>query len=149
MAASEAGLEHDQIIATGFIPETELFRLANHAKVALMPLWDDDRSKSRFPTKLGLYAAAGRPVVTSPIGEILHYLQDGETALFAAVGDEVAWADAIAKVLQDEGLACQLSERIQNDFLPRVEYRAVGPTLKEWFGKLCQVKHSENKAWRQ
>lgn len=141
-AASDAGLEQGQVIATGFLAESELFRLATHASVALMPLWDDDRSKTRFPTKLGLYAAAGLPVVTSPIGEIPHYFEDGETAIFASVGDEVAWADAIANVMQDKNLSSRLAKGIQKDVLPRIEYRSVGPTLKEWFAGLYQNRNN-------
>lgn len=135
-AASVAGLDTSQVIPTGFLPEAELFRLATHTIAALLPLWDDDRSKTRFPTKLGLYAAAGCPVVTSPIGEIPCYLQNGETALFAPPGDEGAWADAIVKIMKDRNLASHLAEKIQVDFLPRVEYRSIGPTLKEWFMEL-------------
>lgn len=139
-AASKAGLSQTQISITGFISEAELFRLATHAAVALLPLWDDDRSNSRFPTKLGLYAAAGRPLVTSPIGEILHYLQDKETALFAPAGDECIWAEVIASVMVNPELSSTLVEHMQAYVLPQFEYRNLGPALKDWFGKL----HNQN-----
>jgi glycosyltransferase involved in cell wall biosynthesis len=136
VSASEAGLEQGQVIATGFLPEKELFRLSTHATVALLPLWNDDRSATRFPTKLGLYAAAGRPVVASPIGEISHYLRDRETVLFASAGDVSAWADAIATLMNDPDLCARLVDRMQSDVLPLFEYRSVGPILKEWFDEL-------------
>ena len=134
-AAKVLGIESQQIIITGFIPESELFRLATHASVALLPLWDDDRSKSRFPTKLGLYAAAGRPIVSSPIGEIPHFLQDGKRT-FAPPGDEQAWAQVIARLINDKKLYSRISEKMEKILLPRVEYRNVGVTLRKWFMEL-------------
>lgn len=131
--AKDVGLKADQVVITGFIPETELFRLATHASVLLLPLWDDDRSKSRFPTKMGLYAAAGRPILSSPIGEITYFLQDGKTALFAPPGDGVDWSDCISRLMQDESLRDRIAKQVLAEILPRVEYRSVGPSLREFF----------------
>lgn len=139
-AAEEAGVESHQVVATGYLPEVELFRLATHAAVALMPLWDDDRSKTRFPTKLGLYAAAGRPVVSCAIGEIPHYLHDQETALLVPPGDEQLWAEAVATALQDEDLSALLAERMQTQVLPRFDFKSVGLGLTHWFTKLYATK---------
>ena len=147
--AEAAGLEQGQVIATGFIPEVELFRLATHAVGALLPLWDDDRSATRFPTKLGLYAAACRPVVASPIGEISHYLRDRETVLFAPAGDESAWADAVATLMKDADLCAQLVDRMQSEVLPLIEYRSVGPILKEWFVGLYQKSSNSRRVLKQ
>ncbi|MBN2400391.1 MAG: glycosyltransferase family 4 protein [Candidatus Aminicenantes bacterium] len=134
--AANSGLEPDQVIITGFIPEDELFRLATHAAAALLPLWDDDRSRSRFPTKLGLYVAAGRPIVTSAIGEIVHYLQDKETALFAAPDDEVGWGDAIDALMKDQVLCVRLGARMEVDVLPRFDYQEVGEELKSFYNQI-------------
>ena len=133
--SAKAGLADGQLILTGFIEESEVFRLATHAQLSLLPLWDDDRSQSRFPTKLGLYAAAGRPVVASPIGEIPHFLEDDETALFAA-GDEAAWSRTILRLLEEEGLARKIAVGMEKKFLPQVEFRNFGPSLKSWFENL-------------
>lgn len=134
-AAEEAGVDSHQVIATGYLPEVELFRLATHAAVALLPLWDDDRSKTRFPTKLALYAAAGRPVVSCAIGELKHYLQDRETALLVTPGDERQWAKAVATLLQDENLSYFLTEQMKYKILAHFDFKSVGLKLKNWFTK--------------
>jgi glycosyltransferase involved in cell wall biosynthesis len=133
---ANAGLEPDQVIITGYIAENELFRLATHAAAALLPLWDDDRSRSRFPTKLGLYVAAGRPIVTCAIGEIVHFLRDKETALFAAPADEAAWADAIAALQKDQKSRDRLVARMAMDVLPRFDYQGVGSELKAFYKRI-------------
>lgn len=135
-AVKKNGLDVDQVVIAGFVPQTELFRLVTHAKVLLLPLWNDERSKSRFPTKMGLYVAAGRPIVSSPIGEIANYLQDGHSALFAPVDDEMAWADCINRLVKDEALCERTARKARSDVLPRVEYRDVGPSLRGFFSNL-------------
>ncbi len=136
--AVDAGLTLGEVIITGFISETELFRLATHSRIALLPLWDDDRSKSRFPTKLGLYSASGQPIVTSAMGEMPFFLKDGVTALFAPPGDEVAWATAIERLLKDQVLRSRLIDRIRLELLPHFEYRSIGPSLKSWYVELSR-----------
>ncbi len=134
--ASDTGLEPTQVVITGYIPENELFRLATHAAAMLLPLWDDDRSRSRFPTKLGLYVAAGRSIVTCAIGEIVHYFQDKETALFALPGDEAGWASTIAALIKDRELCARLVARMEMDVLPRFDYHGVGPELKSFYNRI-------------
>jgi glycosyltransferase involved in cell wall biosynthesis len=134
--AAQAGLDPKQIISTGFVPEAELFRLATHATASLLPLWDDDRSKSRFPTKLGLFVAAGRPIVSCAIGEIVHFIRDKESALFAAPNDEAGWAEAIAALVRDQELGHHLVERMEMDVLPRFDYHGVGSELKAFYNRI-------------
>src|SRR2546429_2660527 len=43
-------------------PYTTLFR-SRDATALLLPLWDDDRSRTRMPNKLGEYLASGKPVI--------------------------------------------------------------------------------------
>ncbi len=132
-AVEQHGVIENQVIITGFVQETELFRLATHGAVLLLPLWDDERSKTRFPTKLGLYAAAGRPIISCPIGEIPSFLEDGTTALFAPPGDEIAWANHIARFLQDDELCARIVENLSEGVLPRLDYRYFDKSLKNWF----------------
>jgi len=60
-------------------------------------LFDDERSIARFPTKIGEYLAAARPVVTSSIGEVARYLEDATTAYLAAPGDAPAFGRKIVE----------------------------------------------------
>ena len=53
----------------------------------LIPLFDDVRSTARFPTKIGEYLASGRPIVTTAVGEMPRYFEDGVTAFISAPDD--------------------------------------------------------------
>ena len=48
--------------ATRPLPRAELLDLYHEASVLLAPLFEDTQSVARFPTKIGEYLAAGRPV---------------------------------------------------------------------------------------
>jgi glycosyltransferase involved in cell wall biosynthesis len=135
-AVEAVGVESNQLIITGFLSEVELFRLATHASVALMPLWDDDRSKTRFPTKLGLYVAAGCPVVTCAVGEVAHYLHDNQTALFANNGDKVDWAKSICKLLISNNLSDEISFNIKSKLFPIFDYKYVSKKIKNLFDEI-------------
>lgn len=63
------GLLAEEIVFTGCIDEPTLETCYKTAGALLMPLWNDDRSFTRLPNKLGGYLAAGRPVITSGVGD--------------------------------------------------------------------------------
>lgn len=52
-----------------------------------------------FPSKLTEYLAAGRPVVTTKVGEIPHYLEDNVSAFLSEPGSAEAFADKLNYVL--------------------------------------------------
>ena len=54
-------------------------------------------------------AALGLPIVTTNIGELPYLWTDGEDALLAPCDDAKAMADAIERVLTEQGLAERLS----------------------------------------
>ena len=143
-AAAGEGLAVGRILITGFIEDAELFRLATHAMAFLLPLWHDERSQTRFPTKVGLFAAAGKPVITSRIGEIPYFFVDGQTALFAPPGEEEAWADRINLLMQDEQLRAKMAEQVLTELLPRFEYRQFGTKLQSFFLALANHQKKSN-----
>jgi glycosyltransferase involved in cell wall biosynthesis len=96
--ASQRNVIND-IEFTGYVEEPELISLMKNAVALLAPLPDDLQSKARFPTKIGYYLSSGRPVITTPYGEVSKYLKDGENAYLARrfSSDEVA--DKVCQVL--------------------------------------------------
>jgi glycosyltransferase involved in cell wall biosynthesis len=135
---SKEGIAADRVIITGYISETELFRIATHACIGLLPLWDDERSQTRFPTKLSLYAAAELPVITCNIGEITQYLSDNQNVIFAQPKDKNIWAKSITRLLNDDILRLNISERFKTEFLPRIEYQKLAPEIKTWFKNIME-----------
>jgi glycosyltransferase involved in cell wall biosynthesis len=90
----------------GYVDREELLRLYGQARALLVPLFDDLRSRARFPTKIGEYLAAGRPVVTNAVGEIPRYFEDGVDAVICPPGDALAFGERLSVLLRDpEGAA--------------------------------------------
>ena len=66
---------------SGFLPEEELRKLQIHSKALLMPLFDTDRHRARFPQKILGYMRIGKPVITTKVGEMGEYFEDNVSVL--------------------------------------------------------------------
>jgi len=119
----------------GFVSDEELWEYCTRADALMMPLWGDDRSLTRFPTKLGQYIAAGQPVVTAQIGEVKYFLTD-ETAMFYTYGDSTSLAISLDRLLADPALGGQLAARATLEVLPKVDFRSNAERISKWF---CQI----------
>jgi glycosyltransferase involved in cell wall biosynthesis len=100
-----------QIKLLGYISEEELNTYCNNAFLFVVPLWDDERSKSRFPTKIASFMRAGRPVVTCNIGEISNLLTDSVNVLYYSEGDFKDLSLKMKRLFDDN----ELYERISNE----------------------------------
>ena len=124
-------LEVARVRAVGRVTREALMRLYSEASVCLAPLFDDQRSKARFPTKIAEYAAAARPVVTSSVGEVKRYLEDGNTALIVEPGDAAAFARKIVQVLADPEAAAAIGARARDMAEDLFDYRVHAAKLHE------------------
>ncbi len=95
----------------GYLSRPELLELYERAHALLIPLFDDQQSRARFPTKIGEYLAAARPVVTNAVGEIPRYFTDGVDAVVCPPGDPIAFGRAIADLLSDPARAALIGRR--------------------------------------
>ncbi|MBK6285945.1 MAG: glycosyltransferase [Draconibacterium sp.] len=95
----------------GYISEEELNTYCNNAFLFVVPLWDDERSKSRFPTKIASFMRASKPIITCNIGEISNLLTDMVNVLYYQEGDFKDLALKIKRLFDDN----ELYERISNE----------------------------------
>ena len=133
------GFPRECLRITGFISEQELWGYCQSANAFLMPLWNDRRSETRFPTKMGLYLAAGKPIISTAVGEIPHYLEDRRTGLFYTAGDVRSLAEQISLALGDLELARRIADNATAEVLPRVNYSSVCQALKLWIETMGEV----------
>jgi glycosyltransferase involved in cell wall biosynthesis len=64
-----------------------------------------------FPSKLTEYLAAGRPVVTTKVGEIPEYLKDGENAFLSEPDSVEAFAEKLDYVLANYEFAMNVARK--------------------------------------
>lgn len=124
----------ERIEILGYITDEQLSLFCSHANALLMPMWEDDRSLTRFPTKLGQYLVARRPIVTAPVGEVRFFLTQ-DTAMFYPAGDAKGLANCLDRLLSDLSLSERLSSRATQDVLPEVDFRENASKLSRWFSQ--------------
>jgi glycosyltransferase involved in cell wall biosynthesis len=98
------GLEVESAVHP-FSPESEKEDLLSF-DIGLLPLRDDAEDRGKFPLKLIQYAAAGLPIVATPVAIDRRAFRDGESILFA--GSEREWTEAVARLAGDAGLRAKL-----------------------------------------
>lgn len=67
---------------------SDLISYYRHAIALLVPLRDNIRDKARFPNKICEYLASHGVIVTTDVGEINNYFEDGKNALVVPNYDE-------------------------------------------------------------
>lgn len=92
------------------LPLSDVLDLLAAADCFVVPKLDDPVNHAGFSTKLAEYLAAGKPVVASAVGEIVHYFRDGETAVLCRPGDAADLAEMIIKVLDQPEWARRIGQ---------------------------------------
>ena len=138
-----AGLTERQVIVGGYVSRQELWRLYAGAVGLLAPLDDSERSRARFPWKIGEYLASGRPVITSAVGEIPRYFTDGEDALIARPDDEDDFVSKIELVAKNPALADCIGAAGRELALREFHYSSYGERLLR-FARGLTDPHSRN-----
>jgi glycosyltransferase involved in cell wall biosynthesis len=121
----------------GYIPRNDLLSLYRSSNVLLIPLFDDVRSKARFPTKLGEYLISGRPVVTNNVGELTQYLINGWNAFICEPGDPKVYADLIIKTLDDPIRANTIGQNGKEAAKQYFHYALWGRPLADLITEVC------------
>jgi len=105
--------------------ETEASDLVS-SDIALAPLPDDRFTRGKCGFKILQYAAAGLPVVTSPVGVNAEYVQDGVTGFHAT--DVSDWVERIGQLLDDLALREQMGRAARSE-MQRFDLCVVGQQL--------------------
>jgi glycosyltransferase involved in cell wall biosynthesis len=133
--ATSKNISTGRVSILGFVSDVQLRNYCAQADALLMPLWDDDRSRTRFPTKIGQYLVAGRPIVTAQIGEVKYFLTD-QTAIFYIPGDATSLATSLDRLLTDPVLGEQVAGRATLEVLPKLDFESNAERISKWF---CEI----------
>ena len=132
----DLGMPRDRVKLTGFISDEELQNTCLSATALVSPLWDDQRSKARFPTKISGFLFSGRPVLTCDVGEVGKYLTDCENALFFDAGNTEMLAEKMELAIKEPELSNSIGQQGRILALEKFDYRGYGPKLSDYFASL-------------
>jgi glycosyltransferase involved in cell wall biosynthesis len=124
----------------GYLERGELLELYGRAHALLIPLFDDVRSWARFPTKIGEYLAAARPIVTSAVGEVPRYFEDGVNAVVCEAGDAGGYGRAIVGLLDDPQTAARIGDAGRRLAESRFHYALHAEALRRGFAAVIGPK---------
>jgi len=127
----------ERVQLVGYVNRDQLLEFYAQARALLIPLFNDDRSRARFPSKIGEYLAAARPVVATHVGEIDRYLNNRETAYLSAPGDAAAYAESIVELLDHPAAAAAVGSAGRRLAEERFHYALHGPSLRAFIESVC------------
>lgn len=93
------------------VPFGEVPALVRLARTGVVPLPDVPKFRTNVPMKLFEYMAAGVPTVTSDLPPARRLLAGCDGAVLVPPGDHEAFADALARLLQDPEAAAAVARR--------------------------------------
>nr|WP_299419894.1 glycosyltransferase [uncultured Emticicia sp.] len=117
----------------GYIDEKSLNEHCSNAYFYIIPMWNDQRSQSRFPTKLASFMFVGKPVITAKVGELGQLLTDDDNILFYECADKNSLAKKIVILFKDDILYDSLSQNSKKFALNTFNYKIYGNQLKCFF----------------
>ena len=123
----------DAVVITDFVEEDQLNEIYQLSAGLLLPLFDDDRSRSRMPTKLGGYLASGKPVITCAVGDLTDMLAHERSAYIGPPGDEVAFAENMCSVLREPVTASEIGAAGRRVCEAEIHYEAHSTRLADFF----------------
>ncbi len=97
--AYELGIEKN-IIETDIFKYSDLSSILACADVCALPMRDTEGNQARWPNKIGEYMAAGRPIVTSAVGEMKYLFKEYPMGI-AVEQDARQFAKALIVLLLD------------------------------------------------
>jgi glycosyltransferase involved in cell wall biosynthesis len=95
---------------TGFLPNKEAIEIMKKSHVLVNPRRISKWSNAGFPTKIGEYFSTKKVVVSTPVGDLPHYLTNEKEIIFAENNNPQSLASAINFLLHNNNLAEKIAK---------------------------------------
>jgi glycosyltransferase involved in cell wall biosynthesis len=127
------GFPVHEIEILGFIDEQLLINYCKKAYFYILPLWNNERSASRFPTKLALFMFSGKPVISCNVGELKRLLTDKVNVLYFEPGDKNDLAEKIKYLLMNKNVYDEMCDKTRYFAQNNFSYLMYSDKLKSFF----------------
>jgi glycosyltransferase involved in cell wall biosynthesis len=120
----------------GFISEDKLLKYCSEAYFFIVPLWDDERSKARFPTKIASFMSSGQPIITCEIGDVAKFLTDEVDVLFFKPDNIGSALKVLKKLLEDKSLYSRIYLNSRKKSIQILDYSSYANDFKVFLTKI-------------
>ncbi|MFA6085488.1 glycosyltransferase [Mucilaginibacter sp.] len=134
--AAEFGYPFQNINLLGYISEDELMNQCKNAHFYIVPLADDIRSQSRFPTKVASYMFCGKPILTSKIGEVGSLLEDYYNVLYYTPDDFNSLSEKIKLLSTNVHLYKTICTNTTKFAINNFDYKIYGNRIHTFFSEI-------------
>lgn len=124
------------LVFTGYLNQTEVANYLSGCEMVISSRYTNEQTTNGFSTKLAEYAAAGKAIVMTPVGEASSWFHDGEDCLQVPEHDAQALAQAIVSLLEDESERIRLGKEAKMMSLKSFDYKVWGEPMKLFFEAL-------------
>jgi glycosyltransferase involved in cell wall biosynthesis len=126
----------DRVKFFSFIERDKIPYFLINAKALCLARPDNIQAEGGFPTKLGEYLAAGKPIITTNVGEATKYLKDNENAFIATAGDIHDFASKIILVMDNYGAAIRVGSQGRILAEKFFDYRIYGKEINDFINRI-------------
>lgn len=124
------------VVVFSNVPYQQLMHLFTDAKALLIPLRPTVEDTARFPHKIGEYLATGNPIITTNVGEIVTYFEDGTTALISKKYSIDEFAKKMDYAIDHYDQARKIGLQGKELGLKTFHFRSYGGIIKQFLLKL-------------
>jgi glycosyltransferase involved in cell wall biosynthesis len=125
-----------------FAEYREVPSILRAAKVLVSAQPDTTRALGGFPTKLGEYLASGTPTLTTDIGEIARYVNDGHHVYLAKPSQVEEYANKLLQIVENYDRALEVAENGRRLIFEKYSHVKAG---KEILNFINQVNEKQQK----
>lgn len=129
-----------EYIETGWLSHEQYNAYLSSADVLLCLLEDNVLNKARWPNKLGDYLSAGRPVLTTAIGEVSIFIEKYPNSILMTEWNEKSVYRCIFDILSDTNKSKAIGENARNIAEIHYSWQSKARLLEDFLNKVI-TKH--------
>ena len=126
----------DSIVFTGYLKMQDIAIYLANCEMVVSSRYTNEQTANGFSTKLAEYAAAGKAIVMTPVGEAAKWFHDGDDCLMIPEHNSDALVEAILYLLNNKDERVNLGEGARKMCYKSFDYKVWGNPLKLFFESL-------------
>ena len=130
--------EADWLIQTGYVSFEDLVQYLGACDVLVLPLRDTVANRGRWPSKVNDYMAAGRPIVSTAVGDLAGLFKEAHIGLLAeATASDIA--EKIGSVLADREAQVTMGQNARRLAETKYSWSVAAGRLEQFYYEMLNV----------